>query len=131
MNCIPFLQWIYEWMLFASSMLPIQIHIPIGLHCSSLIYCLHPGARLLMNLKNPSREWHVGCKLIHELFTDTLTFWLKVNFIFSSYTKILYWSPFPLKINDCYNLVLAIHTKCIHKHGWVLWSLLSRLNTIH
>nr|CAB3447450.1 unnamed protein product [Digitaria exilis] len=37
------------------------------------------GARLVVNSswKNPSQEWHVGCKLIYELFTDTLTSRLK------------------------------------------------------
>ncbi|AQK73342.1 Tripeptidyl-peptidase 2 [Zea mays] len=37
------------------------------------------GARLVINpsWKNPSQEWHVGCKLIYELFTDTLTSRLK------------------------------------------------------
>jgi tripeptidyl-peptidase II len=79
-------------MLFVSSMLPIWIHIPIGVYCSYLICCLHPGARLVINpsWKNPSQEWHVGCKLIYELFTDTLTSRLKVNFIFSAYTPKFY-----------------------------------------
>ncbi|XP_069152321.1 tripeptidyl-peptidase 2 isoform X2 [Solanum lycopersicum] len=33
------------------------------------------GASLVINSswKNPSGEWHVGCKLVYELFTDTLT----------------------------------------------------------
>ncbi|KAG0483009.1 hypothetical protein HPP92_011093 [Vanilla planifolia] len=33
------------------------------------------GARLLINpsWKNPSQEWHIGCKLVYELFTETLT----------------------------------------------------------
>ncbi|ONK71943.1 uncharacterized protein A4U43_C04F14000 [Asparagus officinalis] len=33
------------------------------------------GAKLLVNQswKNPSQEWHVGYKLVYELFTDTLT----------------------------------------------------------
>ncbi|RCV07666.1 hypothetical protein SETIT_1G263600v2 [Setaria italica] len=37
------------------------------------------GARLVVNSswKNPSQEWHVGCKLIYELFTYTLTSRLK------------------------------------------------------
>ncbi|KAJ0970189.1 hypothetical protein J5N97_023066 [Dioscorea zingiberensis] len=37
------------------------------------------GARLLCNpsWKNPSQEWHVGCKLIYELFTSSLTSRLK------------------------------------------------------
>ncbi|XP_039137990.1 tripeptidyl-peptidase 2 isoform X1 [Dioscorea cayenensis subsp. rotundata] len=37
------------------------------------------GARLLVNpsWKNPSQEWHVGCKLIYDLFTSTLTSRLK------------------------------------------------------
>ncbi|KAL6911947.1 hypothetical protein ACP4OV_000752 [Aristida adscensionis] len=37
------------------------------------------GARLIVNSswKNPSQEWHVGCKLVYELFTDTLTSRLK------------------------------------------------------
>ncbi|PUZ76946.1 hypothetical protein GQ55_1G331000 [Panicum hallii var. hallii] len=37
------------------------------------------GACLVVNSswKNPSQEWHVGCKLIYELFTDTLTSRLK------------------------------------------------------
>ncbi|KAJ8771388.1 hypothetical protein K2173_026565 [Erythroxylum novogranatense] len=37
------------------------------------------GASLLVNSswKNPSGEWHVGCKLIYELFTDSLTSRLK------------------------------------------------------
>ncbi|CAN6252649.1 unnamed protein product [Urochloa humidicola] len=37
------------------------------------------GARLVVNSswKNPSQEWHVGCKLIYELFTNTLTSRLK------------------------------------------------------
>ncbi|XP_062222524.1 tripeptidyl-peptidase 2 [Phragmites australis] len=35
--------------------------------------------RLVVNAswKNPSQEWHVGCKLVYELFTDTLTSRLK------------------------------------------------------
>ncbi|KAL9662725.1 hypothetical protein QQ045_027559 [Rhodiola kirilowii] len=37
------------------------------------------GADLFVNplWKNPSGEWHVGCKLVYELFTDTLTSRLK------------------------------------------------------
>ncbi|KAF3340242.1 tripeptidyl-peptidase 2 [Carex littledalei] len=37
------------------------------------------GSKLLLNpsWKNPSQEWHVGCKLVYELFTDTLTSRLK------------------------------------------------------
>ncbi|KAL6634882.1 hypothetical protein ACP70R_027553 [Stipagrostis hirtigluma subsp. patula] len=37
------------------------------------------GACLVVNSswKNPSQEWHVGCKLVYELFTDTLTSRLK------------------------------------------------------
>ncbi|GJN40688.1 hypothetical protein PR202_gb29949 [Eleusine coracana subsp. coracana] len=37
------------------------------------------GTRLVVNSswKNPSQEWHVGCKLVYELFTDTLTSRLK------------------------------------------------------
>ncbi|XP_042510355.1 tripeptidyl-peptidase 2 [Macadamia integrifolia] len=37
------------------------------------------GASLVVNpsWKNPSGEWHVGCKLVYELFTDTLTSRLK------------------------------------------------------
>ncbi|KAH0452237.1 hypothetical protein IEQ34_019536 [Dendrobium chrysotoxum] len=33
------------------------------------------GARLLLNSswKNPSQEWHIGCKLVYELFTNSLT----------------------------------------------------------
>lgn len=33
------------------------------------------GARLIVNKswRNPSQEWHVGYKLVYELFTDTLT----------------------------------------------------------
>ncbi|GLT35948.1 hypothetical protein SLA2020_103570 [Shorea laevis] len=33
------------------------------------------GASLVINSswKNPTGEWHVGCKLVYELFTDTLT----------------------------------------------------------
>ncbi|CAN4087751.1 unnamed protein product [Withania somnifera] len=33
------------------------------------------GASLIINSswKNPSGEWHVGCKLVYDLFTDTLT----------------------------------------------------------
>lgn len=48
--------------------------------------CLHLDTRLVVNAswKNPSQEWHVGCKLVYELFTDTLTSRLKVNFIFSA-----------------------------------------------
>lgn len=38
------------------------------------------GTSLFVNStwKNPSGEWHVGCKLIYELFTYTLTSRLKV-----------------------------------------------------
>ncbi|KAF5951388.1 hypothetical protein HYC85_009332 [Camellia sinensis] len=38
-----------------------------------------PGASLVVNSswKNPSGGWHVGCKLVYELFTDTLTSRLK------------------------------------------------------
>ncbi len=38
------------------------------------------GASLVINSswKNPSGEWHVGCKLVYELFTDTLTSRVKV-----------------------------------------------------
>uniref|UniRef100_A0A0D3F8K4 tripeptidyl-peptidase II n=1 Tax=Oryza barthii TaxID=65489 RepID=A0A0D3F8K4_9ORYZ len=37
------------------------------------------GTHLIINpsWKNPSQEWHVGCKLVYELFTDTLTSRLK------------------------------------------------------
>ncbi|KAK9121596.1 hypothetical protein Syun_019213 [Stephania yunnanensis] len=37
------------------------------------------GRQLTVNpsWKNPSGEWHVGCKLVYELFTDTLTSRLK------------------------------------------------------
>ncbi|XP_058205932.1 tripeptidyl-peptidase 2 isoform X1 [Rhododendron vialii] len=37
------------------------------------------GASLIVNSswKNPSGKWHVGCKLVYELFTDTLTSRLK------------------------------------------------------
>ncbi|KAI6696312.1 hypothetical protein NL676_016431 [Syzygium grande] len=37
------------------------------------------GAALTVNAswKNPSGDWHVGCKLVYELFTDTLTSRLK------------------------------------------------------
>ncbi|CAL5327911.1 unnamed protein product [Camellia sinensis] len=37
------------------------------------------GASLVVNSswKNPSGEWHVGCKLVYELFTDMLTSRLK------------------------------------------------------
>ncbi|KAL8138735.1 hypothetical protein V2J09_004736 [Rumex salicifolius] len=37
------------------------------------------GATLAINSswKNPSGEWHVGCKFVYELFTDTLTSRLK------------------------------------------------------
>lgn len=39
------------------------------------------GASLIVNSswKNPSGEWHVGCKLVFELFTDDLTSRVKVN----------------------------------------------------
>lgn len=39
------------------------------------------GASLVVNSswKNPSGEWHVGSKLVYELFTDTLTSRLKVR----------------------------------------------------
>ncbi|RXI08399.1 hypothetical protein DVH24_022543 [Malus domestica] len=39
----------------------------------------HTGASLFVNSswKNPSGEWHVGYKLLYELFTDTLTSRLK------------------------------------------------------
>lgn len=38
------------------------------------------GASLVVNTswKNPSGEWHVGYKLIYELFTEKLTSRLKV-----------------------------------------------------
>ncbi|CAL5376026.1 unnamed protein product [Camellia sinensis] len=41
--------------------------------------CGASGASLVVNSswKNPSGEWHVGCKLVYELFTDTLTSRLK------------------------------------------------------
>lgn len=40
----------------------------------------YSGNSLVVNSswKNPSGEWHVGCKLIYELFTSTLTDRLKV-----------------------------------------------------
>ncbi|XP_028125538.1 tripeptidyl-peptidase 2-like isoform X1 [Camellia sinensis] len=40
---------------------------------------LRGGASLVVNSswKNPSGEWHVGCKLVYELFTDMLTSRLK------------------------------------------------------
>lgn len=46
-----------------------------------LIY-LCSGAKLLVNQswKNPSQEWHVGYKLVYELFTDTLTSRIQVVF---------------------------------------------------
>jgi hypothetical protein len=39
------------------------------------------GASLAINTswKNPSGEWHVGYKLVYELFTETLTSRLKVE----------------------------------------------------
>uniref|UniRef100_A0A0E0CPF6 tripeptidyl-peptidase II n=1 Tax=Oryza meridionalis TaxID=40149 RepID=A0A0E0CPF6_9ORYZ len=39
------------------------------------------GTHLIINpsWKNPSQEWHVGCKLVYELFTDTLTSRLKIE----------------------------------------------------
>lgn len=39
------------------------------------------GASLVVNSswKNPTGEWHVGYKLVYELFTDTLTSRLKVR----------------------------------------------------
>jgi hypothetical protein len=42
---------------------------------------LSAGTKLLLNpsWKNPSEEWHVGCKLVYELFTETLTSRLKVQ----------------------------------------------------
>uniref|UniRef100_A0A453P831 Uncharacterized protein n=1 Tax=Aegilops tauschii subsp. strangulata TaxID=200361 RepID=A0A453P831_AEGTS len=51
------------------------------------------GARLSVNpsWKNPSQEWRVGCKLVYELFTDTLISRLKVNTIFNAcILKVLY-----------------------------------------
>ncbi|KAG6716915.1 hypothetical protein I3842_04G072100 [Carya illinoinensis] len=43
--------------------------------------CIHgaSGTTLVVNpsWKNPSGEWHVGCKLVYELFTKTLTSRLK------------------------------------------------------
>ena len=53
-----------------------------------LFSCAHLfmyGARLLVNpsWKNPSQEWHVGCKLVYELFTDTLTSPVQVLFMFN------------------------------------------------
>lgn len=37
------------------------------------------GTRLVVNplWKNPSEQWHIGCKLVYELFTDTLISRLK------------------------------------------------------
>jgi tripeptidyl-peptidase-2 len=39
------------------------------------------GASLAIHTswKNPSGEWHVGYKLVYELFTETLTSRLKVE----------------------------------------------------
>jgi len=39
------------------------------------------GASLAINTswKNPSGDWHVGYKLVYELFTETLTSRLKVG----------------------------------------------------
>lgn len=39
------------------------------------------GATLVVNSswKNPSGEWHVGYKLVYELFTESLTSRLKVS----------------------------------------------------
>ncbi|KAE9464869.1 hypothetical protein C3L33_03223, partial [Rhododendron williamsianum] len=44
--------------------------------------CGASGASLIVNSswKNPSGKWHVGCKLVYELFTDTLTSRLKMTF---------------------------------------------------
>lgn len=41
----------------------------------------HTGASLVVDSswKNPSGEWHVGYKLVYELFTDTLTSRVKVS----------------------------------------------------
>lgn len=97
MECIPFLLAMDLWMnvpclINAANRDPYSYWNSTD---SSLIYCLHPGARLVINpsWKNPSQEWHVGCKLIYELFTDTLISRLKVNFIFSAYTpNFLYWT---------------------------------------
>lgn len=43
----------------------------------------HTGASLHVNpsWKNPSGEWHVGYKLVYELFTGTLTSRLKVYMV--------------------------------------------------
>lgn len=42
---------------------------------------LSTGVKLLLNPSwtNASQEWHVGCKLVYELFTETLTSRLKVQ----------------------------------------------------
>ncbi|THG07936.1 hypothetical protein TEA_023335 [Camellia sinensis var. sinensis] len=57
------------------------------IYASDAVICLGPapnpdnqvGASLVVNSswKNPSGEWHVGYKLLYELFTDTLTSRLK------------------------------------------------------
>jgi hypothetical protein len=48
------------------------------------------GASLVINTswKNPSGEWHVGYKLVYELFTEDLTSRLKVALQF--YEMILF-----------------------------------------
>lgn len=52
----------------------------------------HTGASLHVNSswKNPSGEWHVGYKLVYELFTGTLTSRLKVYIEIMVYGLFMY-----------------------------------------
>jgi len=67
------------------------LHIsPYSCVCFFLVFLaahekLFIGASLVINTswKNPSGEWHVGYKLVYELFTEDLISRLKVAFLFN------------------------------------------------
>lgn len=65
----------------------------------------YTGNSLVVNSswKNPSGEWHVGCKLVYELFTSTLTDRLKVIFWIQMTFKLMFDS-----YSAC-NILLVLH----------------------
>lgn len=58
----------------------------VGLFISFVLNKFVSGVPLVVNSswKNPTGEWRVGCKLVYELFTDTLTSRVKVAILLAS-----------------------------------------------